>query len=94
MRHSSGNVFRDLGFDPEESENLRIRADLMIALSRLIERRGWTQTRAAEVMGVTQPRISDVVRGRIERFSVDTLIAMLGSAGVKVTVTTESTEAA
>lgn len=82
------NVFRKLGFDVEESENLKIRADLMIELSELIEKRGWTQARAAEVMGVTQPRISDLVCGKIDRFSIDTLIAMLGSAGMKVRVTT------
>ena len=87
-RPLSANVFRELGFDIEESENLKIRAHLMIELSGLIEKRGWAQARAAEVMGVTQPRISDLVCGKIDRFSIDTLIAMLGSAGVKVRVTT------
>ena len=87
-RQSRDNVFRSLGFDPDESENLRIRADLMIELSELIQRKGWTQAQAAEVMGVTQPRISDLVRGKIDRFSIDTLIGMLGSAGVKVHITT------
>jgi predicted XRE-type DNA-binding protein len=86
---SSSNVFRDLGFEFEEAENLRVRADLMIALSKLIEDRGLTQLKAAKLFGVSQPRVSDLVRGKIERFSVDTLIAMLGAAGVQVTVTTE-----
>ena len=88
VRRSRDNVFRSLGFDPDESENLRIRADLMIELSELIQRKGWTQAQAADVMGVTQPRISDLVRGKIDRFSIDTLIGMLGSAGVKVQITT------
>lgn len=86
IQRSSGNVFTDLGFDPEESENLRIRADLMIRLAGLIERRGLTQVKAARLLGVSQPRISDLVRGRIDRFSVDSLIEMLGHAGARVTV--------
>ena len=86
IRRSSGSVFRDLGFSAEESANLKIRSDLMIRLSSLIEARGLTQAQAAERCGVTQPRISDLVRGKIDRFSVDTLIAMLGHAGVRVQV--------
>ena len=86
IRQSSGNVFRDLGFSAEEATNLKIRANLMIRLSRLIETRGLTQAQAAALFGVTQPRISDLVRGKIDRFSTDTLIAMLGHAGVKVQV--------
>lgn len=88
-RRSSSNVFRDLGFGTEEAGNLRVRADLMIALGKLIEDRGLTQVKAAKLFGVSQPRVSDLVRGKIERFSVDTLIAMLGAAGVQVTVTTK-----
>lgn len=86
IRRSSGNVFRDLGFSREESENLKIRSDLMIRLSKLIEARGLTQAQAAALLGVTQPRISDLVRGKIDRFSIDTLVAMLGHAGVTVHV--------
>ncbi len=86
IRRSSGNVFRDLGFSAEEAANLKIRSDLMIRLSELIEARGLTQAQAAAFFGVTQPRISDLVRGKIDRFSIDTLIAMLGHAGVKVQI--------
>src|SRR5690606_39118518 len=78
LRRSSGNVFKDLGFDPVEAENLRIRSDLMIELSRLIKARGLTQSAAGRLFGVSQPRVSDLTRGKIDRFSVDTLIAMLG----------------
>jgi predicted XRE-type DNA-binding protein len=88
VHRSSGNVFRDLGFAPREAENLRVRADLMIQLTRLIEERGLTQSAAAKLLRVSQPRVSDLVRGKIDRFSVDTLIEMLGSAGVEVRVTT------
>jgi predicted XRE-type DNA-binding protein len=79
-------VFRDLGFSAEEAANLKIRSDLMIRLSKLIEARGLTQAQAAEFFGVTQPRISDLVRGKIDRFSIDTLIAMLGHAGLRVQI--------
>ena len=69
MQRSSGNVFRDLGFADDEAENLRVRADLMISLSKLIEERGLTQAQAAKLLGVTQPRISDLKRGKIQLFS-------------------------
>lgn len=85
-RRSTGNVFRDLGFGEEEAENLKVRADLMIELTRLIEAQGLTQSAAAELLGVTQPRISDLMRGKIDRFSVDSLIEMLGRAGACVSV--------
>lgn len=86
IRRSSGNVFKDLGFSEDEAENLKIRADLMIELTQLIEAEGLTQAAAARLLGVTQPRISDLTRGKIDRFSVDTLIEMLGHAGASVSV--------
>ena len=84
IRRSTGNVFRDLGFSPEESENLKLRADLMIELSKVIKARRLTQAKAASLFGISQPRVSDLVRGKIDRFSVDTLVAMLGHAGAHV----------
>ena len=87
LRRSSGNVFKDLGFPAEEAEHLRIRADLMIALSRVIQGRGLTQVKAAELLGVSQPRVSELVRGKVHRFSIDTLVQMLGHAGVRVEFT-------
>jgi predicted XRE-type DNA-binding protein len=87
-RRSSGNVFRDLGFDREQAEHLRVRSDLMIELSKLIGTRGLTQADAAKLFGVTQPRISDLKRGKIDRFSIDSLVEMLGHAGVRVSFTT------
>ena len=86
VRHSTGNVFSDLGFSAEEAENLKIRADLMIELTNLIEAQGLTQAAAAKLLGVTQPRISDLMRGKIDRFSVDSLIEMLGHAGASVSL--------
>jgi predicted XRE-type DNA-binding protein len=84
VHRSSGNVFRDVGFEGEEAENLRLRSELMIQIRKLIEKRDLTQAAAAELFGVTQPRVSDLVRGRIELFSIDTLVNMLSSAGVRV----------
>jgi predicted XRE-type DNA-binding protein len=89
MTRSTGNVFRDLGFSPQESTSLQIRSDLMMKLSEMIRRRKLTQAMAARLLGVTQPRISDLVRGKIELFSIDTLIEMVSRAGgrVKIAVT-------
>ena len=81
---STGNVFRDLGFSAGEAEHLQIRADLLIQLQKAIASRGLTQTKAAELLRVTQPRVSDVLRGRIDLFSTDSLIDMLARLGVHV----------
>lgn len=89
MVPSSGNVFEDLGFPPEEAANLRVRSRLMGHLREAIAREGLTQAQAARRFGVTQPRVSDLVCGRIERFSVDTLINMLGALGHRVEVVVE-----
>ena len=86
---STGNVFLDLGFPPDEAENLRIRSDLMDQVIHVIESRGLTQKKAAELFGVTQPRVSDLVRGKIDLFSIDMLVNMLALAGVKVSLTVE-----
>ena len=83
---SSGNVFADLGFSEEEAEHLRLRSTLMIEIRKLIEERDLTQAEAAKLFGVTQPRISNLVRGRIDLFSLDTLVGMLARAGVHVDI--------
>jgi predicted XRE-type DNA-binding protein len=83
-------VFRDLGFSTEDAENLRIRSELMARLAKLIEERGLTQAAAAKVFGVTQPRVSDLVRGKVDRFSIDMLVVMLAKAGIRVTFTTRT----
>jgi predicted XRE-type DNA-binding protein len=84
FHRSSGNVFRDLGFPPEEAEHLRVRSDLMIQLTRILEARGLTQAAAATLLGVTQPRISDLMRGKVERFSIDNLVELLSRVGLRV----------
>ena len=81
---SSGNVFRDLGFPAEEAEHLLIRADLLIHLQKVIDSRDMTQAQVARMLRVTQPRVSDLLRGRIDLFSTDALIDMLARLGVRV----------
>lgn len=84
ITESSGNVFKDLGFSDDEAEHLRLRSTLMSKICKLVQDRGMTQVEAAELFGVTQPRISDLVRGKIDLFSIDTLVDMLARAGVHV----------
>ena len=83
---STGNVSRDLGFSGEEAEHLLIRADLLIQLQKAIASRGLTQAKTAKVLRVTQPRVSDLLRGRIDLFSTDSLIDMLARLDVHVRV--------
>ena len=84
VTRSTGNVFSDLGFPEEEAEHLRVRADLLIQIQKALKARGLKQAEAAELLGVTQPRVSDLVRGRLDLFSVDGLIDMLARLGIQV----------
>jgi predicted XRE-type DNA-binding protein len=86
VTRSSGNVFSDLGFRKAEAEHLQIRSTLMIAIQKIIDDRQLAQAQAADVFGVTQPRISDLVRGKIELFSIDMLVTMLARAGVHLQI--------
>lgn len=86
LTRSSGNVFEDLGFSHEEAEHLRIRSVLMATLREMIAAKGWTQAKAANLLGVTQPRVSDLVRGKIDLFSIDALVEMLARVGCQVEV--------
>jgi predicted XRE-type DNA-binding protein len=88
IRKSSGNVFSDLGFEPDEAEHLRIRSALMATVRQLVQDRGLTQTEAAALLEVSQPRVSDLVRGKIDLFTIDTLVDMLARAGVRVELRT------
>ena len=84
ITRSSGNVFSDLGFPSEEAEYLKIRSTLMIHLRKTIEAKGMKQAEAAKLLGVTQPRVSDLYKGKIHLFSIDTLVDMLAHAGVHI----------
>lgn len=67
-----------------EAENLKLRSSLMMALVRHIRAKGWTQAEAAQQLGVTQPRVSDLSRGKIDLFGLDTLVNLAAAAGLKV----------
>jgi predicted XRE-type DNA-binding protein len=81
-----GSVWDALTDSPEEAANLRMRSDLMMQITEIIEKNEWTQAEAAKRCGVTQPRINDLLRGRISRFSVDALVNIAAKLGRKVTV--------
>jgi predicted XRE-type DNA-binding protein len=69
---------------PAEAENMKLRSALMVAVKDHIARQGWTQREAARRFGVTQPRVSDLMRGRIDLFGLDTLVNMAAAAGLHV----------
>ena len=71
---------------PDAAEHMRIRSSLMASLKQHIKEQGWTQTEAAAALGVTQPRLSDLMRGKISLFEIDALISMLNAAGLRVEV--------
>lgn len=78
---SSGNVFADLGFSPEEATILAMRAELMARIRETIASKAWTQAEAAERLGIGQSRVSDLVRGKREKFSLDMLVTLATRAG-------------
>jgi len=85
---SAGNVFRDVGFPRKEAEHLLVRANLLVSVQEEITRRGLTQAAAAKILRVHPPRVSDMMRGRIDLFSIETLIDMLARLGLRVTLVT------
>jgi predicted XRE-type DNA-binding protein len=84
------NVFDALANTPEEAANLTARATLMRELAALIAHEGWTQTEAARRCGVTQPRISDLLCGRISRFSLDALVNIAAACGQRIHLVMEA----
>jgi predicted XRE-type DNA-binding protein len=86
VTRSTRNVFRDVGFSPGKAEQLQVRADLMIRIEKELGSRGLTHAKAAKLLGITQPRVSDLLRGRVELFSADALIDMLARLGIKVRI--------
>lgn len=84
--NSSGNVFIDLGYSPDEAAILQMRADLMADLRKWIKAERLTQAKAAEILGISQSRVSDLIRGKWERFSLEMLITLATRAGMRVTL--------
>ena len=78
------SVWNAIEGDAREAANLRARSDLMIALQERLRANKLTQAQAAKLLGVTQPRVSDLMRGKIDLFGLDTLVNMIGAAGLHV----------
>lgn len=85
-RQKFSSVWDALEDTPQEAENMKLRATLMRQLRRHIEAQGWKQAETAAKLGVTQPRVSDLLRGKIDKFSLDMLVNMSTAAGLKVSV--------
>ena len=79
----SGNIFADLGFDKAEAENLKLRSDLMIRIVEFYQKSGMTQA-AAKALGITQPRLNALLKGKIALFSLDALVNIASRAGLNV----------
>ena len=89
LRHStpaSRSVFHDLGFDEAEARVLEMRADLMTALREHIDKQGWTQAVAAKKLGISQPRVSALIRGAWREFSADMLLILATRVGLRPTL--------
>jgi len=86
--NSSGNVFIDLGYSPEEAAILQMRADLMVKIRKFIQAKKLTQANAAKILCVSQSRISDLIKGKWERFSLEMLITLATRAGMHVRLKT------
>ena len=84
VTESSGNIFLDLGFPPHEAEVMLLRARLAEALRKWVEREELTQAQASKRLGITQPRVSEIARGRVELLSLDYLVGLCAKAGIAV----------
>jgi predicted XRE-type DNA-binding protein len=84
VTRSSGNVFLDLGFPPHEASVMLLRAQLAEALRAWMEREGLTQAQAAKRLGISQPRVSEIMRNKVELMSLDYLVALCAKARLDV----------
>lgn len=85
----SSNVFTDLDFPDSEAQTLALRSDLMLRVEKLVRDSGLTQQQAAKTLGVTQPRLNALLKGKLADFSLDALVNMLAHAGMRVKMTVE-----
>jgi predicted XRE-type DNA-binding protein len=84
VTESSGNIFRDLGFPPHEAEVMLLRARVAEALRAWIQRQQLTQAQASKRLGISQPRVSEITRGKVELLSLDYLVGLCAKAGIPV----------
>ena len=87
MTNGSRNVFADPGFAPEEAQNLQLRSQTMMAVESWYRTSGLTQAKAAQALGITQPRLNQLLKGKIGEFSLDALVNMAARAGMRVGLT-------
>jgi predicted XRE-type DNA-binding protein len=87
MTRGSGNVFADLGFDADEAQNLQLRSQTMMAVESWYRTSGLTQAKAAQALGLTQPRLNQLLKGKISEFSLDALVNMATRAGMRIGLT-------
>lgn len=80
------SVWDAIADTPAEAENMKLRSKLMMALEQHIRAKGWAQAEAARRLGVTQPRVSDLLRGKINLFALDSLVTMAVAAGLHVEI--------
>ena len=84
ITRGSGNVFRDIGCAPEEAENLKLRADLMMRIEDYYKKSGSTQATTAKTLGLTTPRFNALLKGKINLFSLDALVNIAVRAGLRI----------
>jgi predicted XRE-type DNA-binding protein len=84
MNERFENIWDAIEETPAQAENMKLRSSLMLALKDHIVQSGMSQSKAAKLFGVTQPRISDLMRGRIDLFAIDSLVNMLAAAGMRI----------
>ncbi len=89
-RERYASVWDAIADTPGQAANLRARAELMRQIADLVKKQGWTQTDAAQHCGVTQPRINDLLRGRVSRFSLDALVNISTALGCRVRLDLEA----
>lgn len=83
ITESCGNVFIDMGFEPAEAHVMLMRTDLMIEIEKYIKAKNWTQAEAAKHMGITQPRVSKLMKRNWDDFSLDMLLLLAGRLGLR-----------
>lgn len=80
---STGNVFIDLGFDPAEAKIMALRTEVMVRMERHLSAQGWTQAETARRLGISQPRVSRLIKGKWQEFSLDMLLTLAARAGLE-----------
>jgi predicted XRE-type DNA-binding protein len=84
ITQGSDNVFRDLGFPEAEAQNLLLRSDMVIHIRKVIDKLGITLAEAAKLAGITQPRMNDLMKNRMHKFTIDALVCIVANLGYSV----------